>query len=85
MADRGAKRKATKNPRRNMCPTWLDEFKDWLEPVEGDTTSAYCKICTKEMNAELTQLERHQVNIPMNVFAIYRDHCFFFNFPLINI
>ena len=74
MAERGAKRKAeTKQPRRELRAEWLDQFKGWLEPVPDEPTRAFCKICVKGMNAELTQLERHEVNIPRKIFKFYKD------------
>ena len=63
MAARGVKRKPTVHPQRNLRPEWLDEFPSWPQPMPEDVTRAWFKICAKDMNAEHTQLVRHEVNI----------------------
>ena len=73
MASGGAKRKPTKQPRRQLRDEWLDHFQ-WLTRVPEDDTRAFCKVCVKEMNAELTQLERHQVNIRNMIKIQLQDH-----------
>ena len=62
MATRGVKRKLPKNPPRIFKDEWMALFPEWLAPVPGLPTRALCQLCSKEMNAELTQLKRHEVN-----------------------
>ena len=59
-------------------------FPEWLAPVPGLPTRALCQLCSKEMNAELTQLKRHEVN-KINAFESNKYHYFFIIRAIINI
>ncbi|CAG5047081.1 unnamed protein product [Parnassius apollo] len=37
----------------------MADFKEWLQPVENDTSKAYCKYCKCEMIAKLSVLRLH--------------------------
>lgn len=50
-------------PKRKMRDEWLlnEEFSPWLTRVEGDPEKAFCSMCNKELNAELSTIKRHKV------------------------
>lgn len=37
----------------------LSEFKEWIQPVEGDSTKAYCKYCRCNIVAKIYCLKQH--------------------------
>ncbi|CAL4112999.1 unnamed protein product [Meganyctiphanes norvegica] len=47
---------------RKLRDEWLqmDDFKPWLEKVDGDPYRAFCNICSKTFDSTLTQLKRHK-------------------------
>lgn len=39
------------------------DIKDWLRPLEKDTTKAYCVFCKCEITAKLSDLRRHTTSV----------------------
>ncbi|XP_064082991.1 uncharacterized protein LOC135199007 [Macrobrachium nipponense] len=49
--------------KRKFRDAWINEdFQSWLKPVEGNPERASCRICHKELNAELTCIKRHNTS-----------------------
>lgn len=46
---------------QNYRSEWekYEEFKNWLKPVPGDSTKAFCSYCHSEMYAKLNDLKKH--------------------------
>lgn len=40
----------------------LSDFKEWLKPVENDTTKAYCKYCKSQIVAKYYCLKQHALS-----------------------
>lgn len=50
-------------PKRKFKDDWfqIEDYRHWLERVQGDPTKASCRPCHKEFNAEITTIRRHKV------------------------
>ncbi|KAG7162301.1 hypothetical protein Hamer_G007815 [Homarus americanus] len=48
--------------KRSFRDAWLnnEDFQPWLSRVEDNPSKALCKICKREVSAELTAIKRHK-------------------------
>ena len=58
-------------PKRKMCDEWLEdpEFQPWLCKDAENPHQAFCNMCNKWFQAEISTIKRHKVN---NIYLLYK-------------
>ncbi|KAG7160728.1 hypothetical protein Hamer_G024960 [Homarus americanus] len=48
--------------KQSFRDAWLnkEDFQPWLSRIEDNPSRAFCKICKREVRAELTAIKRHK-------------------------